>query len=204
MGDTLILNRNFYAIHISNWQKAIQLLYIGHARAVDENLQTYSFDDWVELSKLMEVNDRGFVHSATLKIAIPEVIQLTKYDRLPKQEVKFSRRNLLEHYGYKCSYCGKKFPKPSRDSKPELNWDHVVPKSRGGLTNWDNIVISCIPCNTKKDDRTPEEAGMKLLVKPSRPQWKGAKHIAMKAGASIPISWQRLIDDKYWLSEIDP
>lgn len=204
MGDTLILNRNFYAVHISNWQKAVSLLYTGQARAVDSDLNTYDFNDWVELSKLMEANPKGFVHSAALRIAIPEVIQLTKYDRLPKQEAKFSRRNIFEHYNYTCCYCAKKFPKPSKDRKPELNLDHVMPRSRGGPTNWNNIVLSCVPCNTRKDDKTPEEAGMKLLVKPSRPKWTGNTAIKMQASTPIPISWQRLIDDKYWESELDP
>lgn len=203
MGDTLVLNRNFYAVHISNWQKAVALLYKGEARAVDENLQTYDFNDWVELSKLMTENPRGFVHSATLKVAIPEVVQLTRYDRLPRQEVKFSRRNIYEHYNFTCCYCGKRFPKPSRDRKPELNLDHVVPRSRGGPMNWENIVLSCVPCNTRKDNRTPEEAGMKLLVKPSRPKWKGIKTLRMQAASPIPVSWQRLIDDKYWESELN-
>lgn len=204
MNDTLILNRNFYAVHISNWQKAVSLLYQGHARAVDEDLRTYDFKDWIELSKMMEKNDKGFVHSSSLRIAIPEVIQLTRYDRLPRQEAKFSRSNIMEHYNFTCCYCGKKFPKPSRDQKPELNLDHVLPRSRGGPSNWKNIVLSCVPCNTRKDNRTPEEAGMPLLVKPSRPKWKGNTAIKMKASSPIPVSWQRLIDDKYWHEALDP
>lgn len=204
MADTLVLNRNFYAIHISDWQKAVTLLYTGHAKAVDENLVTYDFNDWVELSALMEKNGRGFVHTSSLRIAIPEVIQLTRYDRLPRQEVKFSRRNILEHYDYQCAYCGKKFPKPTKGVKPaEWNLDHVIPKSRGGVSNWTNIVLSCIPCNTKKDDKTPEEAGMTLRVKPHRPEWKGASTL-VTGHAPIPVSWQRLIDSKYWESELDP
>jgi len=204
MADTLVLNRNFYAIHISDWQKALTLLYTGHARAVDENLVTYDFNDWCELSAMMEKSGRGFVHTSSLRIAIPEVIQLTRYDRLPRQEVKFSRRNILEHYNYQCAYCGKKFSKPSKLTKPdEWNLDHVIPKSRGGVSNWTNIVLSCIPCNTKKDDKTPEEAGMTLRVKPQRPEWKGAGTL-VTGHAPIPVSWQRLIDSKYWESELDP
>lgn len=203
MSTVLILNRNFYAIHIADWQKAITLLYTGYAKAVDENLITYDFNDWVELSALMEKNGRGFVHTSSLRIAIPEVIQLTRYDRLPRQEVKFSRRNILEHYDYRCAYCGKRFPKPTKGVKPaEWNLDHVIPKSRGGVSNWTNIVLSCIPCNAKKDDKTPEEAGMTLRVKPRRPEWKGPSTLVM-GYTPIPISWQRLIDSKYWEGAID-
>ena len=202
MTDALVLNKNFYAIHITNWQKALTLLYNGCAKAVDENLVTYDFNDWVELSALMEKNGTRFVHTSSLRIAIPEVIQLTRYDRLPRQEVKFSRQNIYSHYNYTCCYCGKKFPKPSKLNKIELNLDHVLPQSRKGHSNWENIVLSCIPCNSKKGDKTPEEAGMRLLVKPSRPQWKGATTLV--AGTeNIPLSWQRLIDNKYWAGELD-
>jgi 5-methylcytosine-specific restriction endonuclease McrA len=206
MKDCLVLNKNFYAIHIATWEKAIALLYTGQAKAVDEDLITYDFDNWTELSKLMKDKDpgnRGFVHSASLRIAIPEVIQLTRYDRLPKQEAKFSRRNIFEHYNFTCCYCGKKFPKPSKDKKPELNLDHVIPRSKGGPTNWNNIVLSCVPCNTKKDDKALEEVHMKLLVKPSRPKWNGNQAIKMQASTPIPVSWQRLIDDKYWNTILD-
>ena len=197
MSDTLVLNRNFCAVHISEWQKVISLLYQGHAQAVDENLQTYDFSDWCELSKNMESNGRGFVCSATLKVAIPEVIRLTRYDKLPNQQVKFTRRNIYEHYNNKCSYCGHQY------STKELNLDHVIPRSKGGGTNWDNIVLSCLPCNSRKDDMTPEQAGMKLLVKPSRPKWRGIKTMTMLSPVPIPVSWQRLIDSKYWESELN-
>jgi len=198
MGDTLVLNRNYFAVHISNWQKAVSLLYQGHAEAIDENLQAYNFEDWVELTKMMEHNAKGFVHTTTMRVAVPEVIRLTRYDRLPRQEVKFTRKNIYSHYKNRCCYCAEQF------STKELNLDHVVPKSKGGTTTWDNIVLSCIDCNTKKDDKTPAQAGMKLLVQPSRPKWKGAATVTMNAPLPIPVSWQRLIDSKYWESELKP
>jgi len=197
MSDTLVLNRSFFAVHISQWEKAISLLYQGHAEAVDENLQCYDFNDWCELSSQMKSNGRGFVHSSTLRVAVPEVIRLTRYDKLPRQEVKFSRKNIYDHYNNKCCYCGHRY------STKELNLDHVVPRSRGGQTCWSNIVLSCLPCNAKKKDRTPEEAGMHLLVKPSRPKWKGIRTVVMQAPLPIPVSWSRLIDEKYWSSELE-
>jgi len=87
--DTLVLNRNYCAVHIASWQKAVSLMYQGHAQAVDGDLQSHDFETWAELSAQMKSNDKGFVHSATLTIAVPEVIRLTRYDRLPRQEVKF-------------------------------------------------------------------------------------------------------------------
>lgn len=195
--DALVLNKNYYAIHITNWEKVMSLLYQGAAQAIDENITAYDFEDWVELSALMEKNDKGFIHTSTMRIAIPEVIRLTRYDRLPRQDVKFTRRNIYEHYGLKCSYCGGKF------TTKELNLDHIIPRSRGGKTNWTNIALSCIQCNSRKGCRTPEEAGMELLVKPTCPRWKGATTVTKQAPLPIPISWSRLIDAKYWNTELE-
>lgn len=196
--DSLVLNKSFLAIHVINWEKTMSLLFQGAAEALDDNLQGYSFEDWVELSKAMEDNPKGFICSANMKVAVPEVIRLTKYDALPRQEVKFTRKNIYEHYHNTCCYCGK------HKSTKELNLDHVLPKSRGGHTCWTNIVLACISCNTKKDNRTPEEAHMPLLVKPSRPKWQRVQTISMHAPAPIPVSWQRLLDEKYWSSELKP
>jgi len=198
MNDTLVINKNFYAIHVIDWKRAISLLYQGHADAVDENFRQYSFDDWVELSAMMKEHPNGFVHSVKLKIAVPEIIKLTKYNKLPKREVKFTRRNIYSHYKYLCCYCGKKF------NTSQLNLDHVIPKSRGGKTNWSNIVTTCIDCNTRKRNLTPEEARMRLLVKPSKPKWKSVHTIQFDSRIPIRVSWQRIIDTKYWNTELEP
>lgn len=194
--DALVLNKSYLAIHVVSWEKAISLLFQNAAVALDENLQTYEFNDWVEFSKLVKNNPKGFVNSATLRIAVPEVIKLIKYDQLPQTQVKFTRANLYQHYKSTCCYCGKK--KNTKD----LNLDHVLPKSRGGHTNWANIVLSCIPCNLKKDNRTPEEAHMPLLVRPSRPKWHPVQSLALDMKNPIPLSWQNLLDAKYWSSTL--
>jgi 5-methylcytosine-specific restriction endonuclease McrA len=195
--DVLVLNRSFYAICVTSWQRAISLVYIDHASVVDEEYHTYSFEDWMQLSAMMRQNPAGFINTPRCKIAIPEVIALKCYDRLPTTEVKFTRRNIYEHYEYRCCYCGKKF------SPAELNLEHVVPKSRGGTTSWANIVTSCIPCNTKKGDRLPEEAGMTLLTKPSKPKWRGTMALILRSPMRMRSSWQRFIDTMYWNGELD-
>lgn len=195
--DVLVLNRNFYAIHITNWRRAFSLLYLDHARVVDQDYRTYDFSDWKEMSKLIENHPAGYVHTPTFKIAIPEVISLRIYDKLPVSDIKFTRRNIYEHYGYLCCYCGKKFP------TQDLNLEHVIPKSRGGEASWDNIVTSCIPCNLTKGNRLPKEAGMKLLIAPSKPRWKGAQSLVLHASFKIKASWQRFIDNIYWNSELE-
>ena len=199
MSDVLVLNKQFTAIHVADWKQTMSLLFQGHAEAVDASYQTYGFEDWCELSNAMVESPSGFVHTATLRIAIPEVIRLTRYEKLPSADIKFTRSNLYEHYKNKCSYCGDKFQ--TRD----LNLDHVIPRSRGGGTNWDNIVLSCIPCNKKKADKSPAEAGMKLLVTPTKPRWRGPSHMIMSMhNIKVRDSWQSFIDQAYWNSELRP
>ncbi len=194
----LVLNRNFAAIQTTDWQRAVSLVFQGHAEAVDRDLQTYDFKDWSELSKMMTDHPAGFVNSPSQRIAIPEVIRLTQYDRIPKNEVVFTKRNIMEHYGYRCCYCGKRLP------PKDLNFDHVMPKSRGGKTNWENIVTSCYPCNSRKDDRTPDEAGMKLLVTPSKPKHQPVfKRMVLALPLKTRQAWQKLIDRAYWDSELE-
>ena len=195
MNDSLVLNRNFCAIHVISWQRAMSLLYQGAADAVDTDLQTHDFETWKELSSMMVENPSGFVNTVSFKIAVPEVIRLTRYDRLPRAEVKFTRRNIYQHYNYKCCYCQHQF------KTQDLNLDHVVPKSKGGVTDWTNIVTACIACNTYKMDRTPSEAGMTLHVAPTKPKWKGSKSL-LAFTHPVKQSWQRLLDSKYWDVEL--
>ncbi|OQA91968.1 MAG: HNH endonuclease [Elusimicrobia bacterium ADurb.Bin231] len=195
--DVLVLNKKFYAIHITTWQKAISLLFADHARVVDENYKTYDFNNWMDISRQMERSPSGFVHTPTLKIAIPDVIVLLFYGYLPPMDVKFTRRNIYEHYKYKCCYCGKK------KSVSDLNLEHIIPVSRGGATNWLNVVTACISCNLKKGCKTPEEADMKLLVQPSKPLWKGPASLCYRPGVKFKASWQKFIDNMYWNSELE-
>ncbi|MBI3292391.1 MAG: HNH endonuclease [Elusimicrobia bacterium] len=195
--DVLVLNRNFYAIHITSWQRALSLVYLDHARVVDEEYRTYDFEDWRELSKLIQQHPAGFVHTPTFRIAIPEVIALRFYDKLPETEVKFTRRNIYEHYRYRCCYCGGRF------SSQELNLEHVIPRSRGGRTDWANIVTACMACNLKKGDRLPEEARMQLLLKPSKPRWRGSASLIVRPHIKVRASWQRFVDTVYWNTELE-
>jgi len=197
MQDVLVLNRNYYAVHITSWQNAIRLIYTEQADVIDEEYRRYSFEDWTELSQLMTEAPSGFVHSAKLKIAIPEVIALRIYDRLPQSEVKFTRKNIYQHYHNKCCYCGE-----TCDTR-DLNLDHVLPKSRGGRTDWNNIVLSCIECNSTKANRTPEEAGMTMHYRPAKPSWKSQLSISVHSHIQKRVSWQRFIDTVYWNVELE-
>ena len=197
-GSTLVLNKNYLATEIAEWQRVMSLVYTGVASVVDQEYQTHSFDEWCALSSAMVDSPNGFVHTATLRIAIPDVIRLNVFERLPSRLMQMTRRNVYEHYAHRCSFCGHKF------GKEMLNLDHVVPRSRGGTTDWNNIVLSCVPCNTRKANRTPAEAGMTLLVKPSRPQWRGPTGLHLPTPVPIREAWQRFIDRCYWDSELEP
>jgi 5-methylcytosine-specific restriction endonuclease McrA len=105
------------------------------------------------------------VHSPSLEMQVPAVVRLTS-KAMPHEmrDVKFSRPRVYQRDGHRCQYCGVK----KRAS--ELNYDHVIPRSKGGPTNWTNIVTSCLVCNGRKGGRTPKEAGMRLLRKPRAPE----------------------------------
>ncbi len=197
MSEVLVLNKNFYAIQITSWRRAIGLLYIEHADVVDQEYRTYNFSDWCEMSRYVKEHPSGFIRTPTFRFVFPEVIALKFYDKLPAAEVKFTRKNIYEHYRHRCCYCGKKLP------TSELNLDHVVPRSRGGKTTWDNIITSCVKCNIKKGNKLPSEAGMKLLIVPSRPRWSGAFSLALRANIRMKSSWQKFIDSVYWNIELD-
>jgi 5-methylcytosine-specific restriction endonuclease McrA len=195
--DVLVLNRNFYAIEVASWERAMALLYLGRASVVDDEYNIHDFEDWVQLSQAVLESPGGFVHTPTLKVAIPEVIALNFFDKVPKQQVPFTRRNIYEHYGHHCCYCSKRFP-PS-----ELNLDHVVPRSRGGTTDWANIVTACIPCNLRKGNRLPAEAHMKLKIPISKPKFQYGVTLMWHAPIKVRRSWQRFVDRAYWDSQLE-
>lgn len=194
--ETLVLNRNFYAVQITDWKRAITLLFMDLATVVDEDYRVYDFETWKELSTEMDRSPQGFVHTAAFRLAVPDVIALKHYDKLPPLQVKFTRRNIYEHYDYRCCYCGERF------KTDRLNLDHVVPRSRSGRTDWTNVVTACIGCNTRKANKLPEEANMALLIKPSKPRWRGPMSLMMRPGVRVRASWQKFIDSAYWNSEL--
>jgi 5-methylcytosine-specific restriction endonuclease McrA len=158
----LILNRSYLPVHVTSVKRAFALLYQGVARAVDEQYRTFDFESWRDLSVELHHERVGVVGGA---IRVPRVLLLIAYERVPKGHVRFSRFNIYARDNNTCQYCGKRLP------RTELNLDHVIPRSRGGLSTWENVVCSCHSCNRRKGGQTPEEAGMALVHKPKRPQW---------------------------------
>ena len=189
---TLVLNRSWIAVTTTTVRQAVNLVCRGAARVIQtDTCQTHDFRSWADLSVRA---DEPFIRTPQLRIRIPEVIVLTENDDLPRRSVPFSRRNLYRRDGYRCQYCGK-----SRSSA-ELSIDHVLPRSRGGRTTWENCVLSCIPCNVRKGNRTLAEAGMRLHAAPKRPRW--TPYIAISA-AQRRDSWAQFVSEQYWELELD-
>lgn len=204
--NTLVLNRSWLAVQVCSVKRAISLLYQGYAKAVDEDFQAYTFEDWAQVSQQMvEVENDEFIHSTSLKIRIPRVIVLLMYDRLPKREVRFSRKNIFERDNFTCQYCGTKPPNKKVAikwlEKNQLNLDHVVPRSRGGKTTWANVVASCYRCNSKKGSKTLEELGWVLKKRPVVPKWEPV--LSLPAGLVPHKQWVNFMDLAYWNVELE-
>lgn len=189
----LVLNRNYQPVHVTNVKRAFSLLYMGIARAIDEQYRLYDFESWAALSAAEHE------HIATIQraIRVPRVLVLLAYEYLPKGRVRFSRLNIYARDNDTCQYCGLQL------SRAELNLDHVVPRAQGGRTSWENVVCSCIECNLHKGGRTPEQAGMKLLKKPTRPRWTPFFRTAQKRITYREwLPFISLADASYWNVEL--
>jgi len=125
---------------------------------------------------------------------VPRVIRLLGYDRIPRQSIKFNRRNIFARDGNLCQFCGKRF------STADLSLDHVIPRSQGGISSWENIVCACIPCNVRKGGRTPKQANMALIRKPERP--KRSPLLNLKLSNRKYQSWHMFLSNAYWDVEL--
>ena len=196
--NVLVLNKFYQAIRVINVRRAFSLLCRDLAEVVHietdaatghSRWQNFDFVSWQELSALkmeFEPEQHDWIHTVRFQIAVPRIIRLLGYDKLPRQDVKFNRRNIYARDSSKCQYCGKKFP------TTDLSLDHVVPKSQGGKTSWDNIVCCCVKCNVKKGDRTPKEANMALSNVPRRPSSHVHFEIS-KHTASGEYGWKKYV-----------
>lgn len=200
----LVLNKLYMAIRVISARRAFTMLLNDLAEVISvsdgaEGTQYHSYDfaSWAELSAMrrrMESEKHDWVSTVRLHIAVPRVIRLLGYDRLPAQSVKLNRRNLFARDRNMCQYCGKHFP------TSELSIDHVQPRSLGGRDSWENLVCACIKCNARKGGRTPEQAHMRLIRKPVTP--KRNPLIALRLGQDKYASWKAFLDHAYWSVEL--
>jgi 5-methylcytosine-specific restriction endonuclease McrA len=170
---TLVLSQGYEPIKIVSWQRAITLLFLGKVEVIEE----YDRD----------------IKSTSVVIKIPAVVRLLDAFRRHRKPVKFSRVNIFGRDRYTCQFCGVQKP------VGQLTYDHVVPRAHRGKTVWTNIVTACEACNRKKANRTPEQAGMRLLAQPTQPTAIPTLVITVSK-ESMPDAWR---DYLYWTGELD-
>jgi len=171
--QTLMLSQGYEPIKVVSWQRALTLLFLGKVEVIEE----YDQD----------------IRSTSLVIKMPAVVRLLRAFKRRKKPIKFSRVNICARDKYRCQYCGTKL------DIEKSTYDHVVPRSQGGRTEWTNIVISCSPCNLKKGGRTPSQARMKLRTQPIRPTWVPVMVLRLSR-ENAPDAWR---DYLYWTSELE-
>lgn len=140
-GHVLVLNQDYRALAVCSIERAIILVHLHKAEMVASL-------------------PHRFIRSPRLRFPFPSIIRLKRYARVPYKRILLSRKNVIRRDGFCCQYCG---------TRDRLTIDHVMPKSRGGRDSWENLVAACVSCNSKKGNRTPDEANMPLLRKPFRP-----------------------------------
>jgi 5-methylcytosine-specific restriction endonuclease McrA len=199
--SVLVLNKYYAALRVVSVRRALSLLYRDLAEVVhveDGAYTGYDFASWREVSEARSEFHRDhheWVRCVRFELAVPRIIRLMLYERLPRQSVKFNRRNIYARDSNRCQYCGRRLP------TTELSLDHVVPRSQGGKSTWENIVCCCIHCNVRKGGQRPEEAHMRLIAKPIKPKRPPA--ITVRLSSEKYASWKQFLDNAYWSVELE-
>ena len=179
-------------MNIVGARRAFSLLLQDHAKVIHTGDQSFRIMDsgaWLALSE--EEAPKGgeaYMQTVRIRIRMPKALLLREYDQIPVQEVRFTRENLFERDNYRCQYCGNHF------EAAQLNMDHVIPRDRGGRSSWENIVTSCLRCNSRKANRLPHQAGMRLAHKPTRPRRR--PFVSSLIGQEYDSDWEYFINLK--------
>jgi 5-methylcytosine-specific restriction endonuclease McrA len=178
--ETLVLSQAYEPVARVPWQRAITLLWEGKVEVVEE------YDDKT-------------VRSVTLEFRMPSVIRFLRAVRGRKRAIKFSRENVYARDKGRCQYCGQTVP------RSDFTYDHVIPRRLNGQTSWENVVVSCTPCNQKKGGRTPQQAGLQLIAAPVRPKTlPDVVRLTFTWQKGMPMSWRSWLRDvAYWHVELE-
>src|SRR5262249_46791938 len=145
---------------------------------------------WADKVEILEEYEDRHIRSVTFAMRMPSVVRFLNAFRNKKRSVKFSRENVYTRDKGACQYCGKKV------RRMEESYDQVVPRTLGGETGWDNVVIACVPCNQKKGGRTPQQAGMKLYAQPVKPKsLPPTLRLTLAYAKGMPLSWKQYLLD---------
>ena len=162
--NVLILNKHWIPINTTTARHSFALMYSENAKGImieEDKVVPLEWHEWVCLK--LNQSDRT-IKTVRGFIKIPTVIVLNHYDKIPKQTIKFTQKSLWERDNFTCQYTGKKV------TRTNGNIDHIIPRSQGGKTSWENCVIAHKEINALKADRTPEQAGLILIKKPKAPR----------------------------------
>jgi 5-methylcytosine-specific restriction endonuclease McrA len=198
--NVLVLNKHYMPLRIIDVKRAICMLCRELAEVISYEqgrYYNYDFEGWRDISQIkrsFEPDEHDWISTVNFHIAVPRIVRLLFYDRLPRNDVKFNRRNIFARDGNKCQYCGKKFP------TTELSLDHVVPKSCGGTATWENLVCACTDCNAQKGGRLPKQAGLSLIRQPVKPKRNPTVHLHLSSERYH--SWKQFLDHAYWSVEL--
>jgi 5-methylcytosine-specific restriction endonuclease McrA len=168
--NVLVLNRFYMAIRVVSVRRSLTLLYRDCAEVItneDGTYVTYDFESWCELSQLTSTDKQEgeeYLQAVGFELQVPRIVRLTRFEKMQMQTVRFNRKNLFIRDDFTCQYCGTVEP------THKLSLDHVVPRSLGGPTTWENIVCCCLRCNSRKGGRTPKQAAMRLTRIPMKPK----------------------------------
>lgn len=206
----LVLNKGFYPVNSTGAGEALSMVFRDVAHVIDVesvpvdgadrvqvvgSYQPYSWEDWSALDA-----DERFIQFPGYRVRVPEIIRTTGFDQLPSSVVTYSRKNLMKRDNCVCQYCLKSFP------TEELTIDHVIPRAQGGTSCFENAVAACVACNSRKANRTPDQAGMPLQRKPVRPSWT-PKYASQRGKWA---SWdqflpkdKKTISEAYWNVELE-
>ena len=178
--DTLVLSHAYVPVARVVWQRAVTLLWEGKVEVIEEY-------------------ENRVVRSVTLEFKVPSVIRFLRKIRDRKRAVKFSRENVYARDKGCCQYCSSRVP------RAEATYDHVTPRSQGGQTTWENVVIACTPCNQRKGGRTPGQAGMHLRVQPVKPKsLPDTLRLTFLFDKNAPPSWRQFFASyHYWQGELE-
>jgi 5-methylcytosine-specific restriction endonuclease McrA len=196
----LVLNKHYMAVRVINVRRAFSLLFKDLAEVIsceEGSYSNYDFESWQQISELKRnysAESHDWISTVNFDIAVPRIIRLLFYDRLPRRPVKFNRRNIYARDRNICQYCGKRYP------SSELSLDHIIPRSMGGKSTWSNIVCACTRCNVKKGGRTPKQAHMCLVKKPEKPKRNPVIHVHLNHHRYA--SWKQFLDHAYWSVEL--
>ncbi|MDH5675159.1 MAG: HNH endonuclease [Myxococcales bacterium] len=165
----LVLNRFYQPVRVTRARRALTLLFAGSGQALDRDYRQHDFERWLQGAP---GEGDEVIGTSSGPLRIPRLLLLLHYGRVPRNTMRLSRRNVYLRDDHTCQYCGQ------RKTPRDLNLDHVTPRSRGGKTTWENLVTSCRRCNFNKGSHSLDEAGMRLMRVPIRPNWTTAAALA--------------------------